>query len=96
MADFLLSRKAEADLGRIADYAIAQFGVRQARSYRDGLLDCFRALAAHPGLGRRADQILPDLSRFEHESHVVFFRHHGAGILIIRVLHRRMDVQRHL
>jgi toxin ParE1/3/4 len=96
MADFRISGRADADLGDIADYTIAQFGIAQAQRYRDGLHDCFRTLAEHPNLGRAADTIARGLRRFEHESHVVFFVPVDAGILIVRVLHNRMDANEHL
>lgn len=95
MADFLLSRRADADLGEIADYTIAEFGIEQARRYRDGLRTCFQTLADNPRLGRSADDIHPGLRRFEHESHVVFFVPREGGVLIVRVLHGRMEVTRH-
>ena len=30
------------------------------------------------------------------ESHVIFFLHDEAGVLIVRVLHQRMALERHL
>ena len=96
MAEFLISRRADADLGEIADYTIAEFGIEQARRYRDGLLTCFQTLAENPALGRNADTIASGLRRFEHESHIVFFAPSESGVLIVRVLHNRMDPSRHL
>lgn len=37
MADYRLSRRADADLENIALYGIETFGINQALSYRDGL-----------------------------------------------------------
>ena len=96
MADFRLSPRAETDLAGIADYTIESFGVEQARQYRDDLEACFRNLVRNPRLGRRVEWLAPGLRRFEHRSHVVFYAEHEEGVLIIRVLHARMDPSRHL
>lgn len=96
MAEYRLSGRAEADLAGIADYTIEQFGIEQARRYRDELEKCFQSLAEHPKLGHGAEHLTPSLRRFEHRSHVVFYVPQENGVLIIRVLHDSMDVPRHL
>lgn len=96
MAEFRLSKTAAADVGDIADYTISHFGIEQARRYRDGLVECFSQLAETPLLGRNAGELSPGLRRFEHQSHVVFYQLDPKGVLIVRVLHRRMDAPTHL
>ncbi len=94
MAEYRLSGRAALDLAEIADYTIGRFGTKQARRYRDGLKVCFEQLAENPGIGRRAEHLAPQLRRFEYQSHVVFYRHEKDELLIVRVLHERMDVAR--
>ena len=96
MADVRLSTRAEADLVGIADYTIETFGIEQARRYRVDLEECFRNLAKNPRLGRRAEWLAPGLRRFEHRSHAVFYTEYEGGVLIVRILHVRMDAPRHL
>ena len=96
MADVRLSSRAEIDLAGIADYTIETFGVEQARRYRDDLEACFLNLAENPRLGRSVEQFAPGLRRFEYRSHVVFYTEDEGGVLIVRVLHVRMDASRHL
>ena len=48
MADFRLSERAASDLSGIADYTIQDFGIEQARRYRDGLVRSFRQLSDNP------------------------------------------------
>jgi toxin ParE1/3/4 len=96
MAEYRLSKRAAMDLEAIADYTIDRFGIEQARRYRDGLRKCFRSLAKNPGLGRRAEQLARNLQQYEHQSHIVFYRQEKVGILIVRILHSRMDAPRHL
>ena len=96
MADVRLSSHAEIDLAGIADYTIETFGVERARRYRDEMEACFLNLAEIPGLGRSVERLAPSLRRFEHRSHVVFYIEDEDGVLIVRVLHVKMDASRHL
>ena len=86
---------ASADLEEIAEFTIERFGIEQARRYRDGLKTCFDQLAYNPVLGRRVEQLMSGLQRFEHQSHVVFYISEPENIFIIRVLHSSSDVPRH-
>ena len=95
MNSYRLSRLAAADLQEIAEYTIERFGIMQARRYRDSLKTCFVQLANNPTLGRRAEQLMHGLQRFEHQSHVVFYISEPENILIVRVLHSSVDVPRH-
>ena len=94
MDDYRLSRRAASDLEAIADYTIEQFGIAQARRYRDSLRLCFERLADNPRIGRRAEQLSPELRRFEHRSHVIFYTRSDDEIFVVRILHARMHVRR--
>ncbi|MFZ0254347.1 MAG: type II toxin-antitoxin system RelE/ParE family toxin [Gammaproteobacteria bacterium] len=95
MPDYRLSKQAAEDLADIADYTMEQFGIEQARHYRDGLERCFQDLADNPNLGRSAEQLAPKLRRFEHQSHVVFYLLEAENLLIVRVLHASRDATKH-
>ena len=95
MNNYRLSRLASADLEKIAEFTIERFGIEQARRYRDSLKTCFDQLANNPALGRRVEQLMQGLQRFEHQSHVVFYISEPENIFIVRVLHSSMDVPRH-
>jgi toxin ParE1/3/4 len=47
-------------------------------------------------LGRQIDQIRPGYFRYEHASHSIFYRLTANGIMVMRVLHQRMAVERHI
>lgn len=95
MAKYRLSRRAAIDLEAVAEYTIERFGIEQARRYREELKACFEQLVGNPSMGRRAEQLAHGLQRFEHQSHIVFYQREADGLLIVRVLHSRMDVPRH-
>jgi toxin ParE1/3/4 len=95
MAEYRISKLADADIAAIADYTIKTFGIKQARRYRDGLKTSFQMLADHPERGRGAEDLAPKLRRWNYKSHVIFYTPSEQGALIVRVLHQRMDFVRH-
>jgi plasmid stabilization system protein ParE len=46
-------------------------------------------------LERRRDAIRPGLKSQKQGRHVIFYVHDGKGVLIVRVLHERMDHEHH-
>lgn len=95
MAKYHLSHRAVSDLESIAKYTIKHFGMMQARLYRDGLESCLAQLADNPEIGQSAEQLASGLKQFRFQSHTIFYLHKVDGLLIVRVLHSRMDVPRH-
>ena len=95
MAGFRFSRRAEADLLSIGEYALLTWGKAQAARYINELELCCQTLADNPGLGRTCDDVRPDLRRLEHRKHVIFYRQDRGGILVSRILHERMLPDRH-
>ena len=96
MVKLKLSRKAETDLSEIADYTIGEFGVMQARQYRDSFQGCFNSLRENPLLGRSARELAAGLRLIRQQAHIIFYLHTQDQILIVRVLHHSMDFERHL
>lgn len=96
MAIHRLTRRAAADLDEIFDYTARQFGLAQARAYLDGINSLCEQLAANPLIGRSAESLAPGLRRYEFRSHVLFYTTGTGGVVIVRVLHSKMDALRHL
>ena len=96
MRELRLTRKAAADLSDIADFTIAEFGIEQAGRYRDQFARCFASLLDNPFLGRSANELAPGLRRIRQQAHVVFYQPSEEVILVVRVLHHRMDFEQHL
>jgi toxin ParE1/3/4 len=95
VARFRLTHRAAADLLSIGTYSLHTWGKHQAVRYLDDLEACCQTLAESPGLGRRCDKVRPGLRRMECGRHVVFYRQEEGGILVSRILHRRMLPERH-
>ena len=93
---FQLTEDAEQDIIEIYLYALSEFGEAQADRYVTKLYERFEALAAQPLSGADFGAIHPGARRANHESHAVYYRQNGPDILILRILHQRMDPARHL
>lgn len=96
MAKVEITESADRDLTDIYLYTHSEFGERQADRYLANLDDCFQRLAKRPLSARSAEHLRAGYRRFEHGSHIIFFIQIEGGIRIVRVLHQRMDVKRHL
>jgi toxin ParE1/3/4 len=88
--------KAQADIIDIAAYTLANWGERQMARYIDSLHERFVDLASHPEMGRRRDEIRRGYRSIVHGSHIVFYRLTRRELVIVRVLHGRMNPERHI
>jgi toxin ParE1/3/4 len=89
------SPAAVADIGTIWDYTAETWGIGQADRYVDDIRNTCVALAEGKRAGRRVD-LLDGYLKLPVGRHLIFFRHVGTGIVVIRVLHQSMDIERHL
>jgi toxin ParE1/3/4 len=53
-------------------------------------------VAKDPEVGRACDDVRPGYRRYSVGSHVLFYRVSAAATVVVRILHQRMDVERHL
>ena len=93
---YQLTDEAASDIEAILDHSLKNFGATQAEHYFEALKECIELLADNPNIGHSAEEILPDYLRFPHESHVIFYKIFSSSILIVRILHERMDPKKHI
>jgi toxin ParE1/3/4 len=91
----VFSPAAEADIDEIWNYSAAHWGLEQAERYTDEIRDACHALVSGRRQGRKVD-VRPGYLKLSAGSHLVFFRERDERIEVIRVLHGRQDVERHL
>ncbi|HEX4180597.1 MAG TPA: type II toxin-antitoxin system RelE/ParE family toxin [Caulobacteraceae bacterium] len=96
MKRYRLSRVAQADLDSIWDYSATHWGDDQAERYVRDIQRAIEAVASNPCLGRACDEIRTGYFKRVVGSHVLFYRLAGEQVEIIRILHQRMDFDRHL
>lgn len=97
MAHFHLTQAAKADLKAIGRHTEQRWGRTQRNHYLTMLDRCFQELAAEPLRGRDCSDIRDGYRQYHAGRHVIFYRQLGTDrIEIVRVLHDRMDLERHL
>lgn len=87
---------AEDDLIGIWLYTFEEWGDVQADKYLDELNSGIRLLANNPEMGASRDQVRDGYRVFFVGSHAVYYTVTPTAIHVIRVLHGRMDPERHL
>ncbi|WP_404402274.1 type II toxin-antitoxin system RelE/ParE family toxin [Pelagibacterium halotolerans] len=92
---FLLLPRADRDLEDIWLYTCQRWARDHADMYQRELNAVFEALAAGTKRGRMVD-VRSGYFKYAHRVHVVYFREREDAIEIVRILHGRMDVGRHL
>jgi len=93
---YKLTDEAARDVEEILAYSVKDFGVAQTEHYFKALKECIELLPDNPDIGYSAEDILPGYLRFPYESHVVFYKKLSSSIIVVRVLHERMDAKLHL
>ena len=90
MSKFELSGKAKSDLIKIAKYTR---GTAQRNDYLKLLDSTFQQLANEPMLGIHCDYLRKGYRKRPQGSHVIYYKEHKTKqILIVRILHKSMDV----
>ena len=92
----VLSPRAKADLGEIWDYTLIRWGVDQAEKCLRELWRELERLAENPAAAVDIGDVRAGYRKFRVGSHVAFFRQTATGIDVVRILHQRMDFERHL
>lgn len=94
---FVLSPKAQDDLNQIWDYTLKRWGADQAERYIRDIRDAVLDLVAGNKPSQPIDDIRPGYKKTLVGSHLIFFKIEDTGILdFVRILHSRMDTERHL
>jgi toxin ParE1/3/4 len=93
---YLLSPRAQADIEGIWDYTAAHWDRKQAELYVRQLRLAIEAIARDPRRGRSCDDVRAGYRRYPAGSHVLFYRLTDKGVDVVRILHARMDFDRHL
>jgi len=93
---FVLSPRAQADLDEIWDYTADRWGLDRAETYTRQLWKDIAMVAKRPSLGRDCSEVRQGYLKYPSGSHVLFYRPATDGIDVVRILHERMDHERHI
>jgi toxin ParE1/3/4 len=93
---FIVSPRARADIDDIWNYTVEQWGERQAEICLRLLQAAVDAVASDPKIGPTCDDVRPGYRKYRVGSHVLFYRVAANTVVVVRILHQRMDIERHL
>lgn len=96
MPQYRLTPAAQADLERIWEYTVANWGAAQAEGYIRSIQTACEGLIFGTTASRSAEDIRTGYRKAAVGSHVMFFKQSKDSVVIVRILHQRMDIERHL
>lgn len=95
MKPFELTNAAKLDLKKIARFTQNEWGRDQRNLYIRQFDDTFHMLADAPLAGKACSEIRDGYKKFPIGSHIIFYKEgDNAKIIIVRILHKRMDIER--
>lgn len=89
-----LTTKAIADIDRIYLESTRQFGLAQADSYQQGLMESISVVAEHPFLAHERVVFRKPVRIHTYKSHVIAYLIDDVGVLIVRILHAHQNLRR--
>ncbi len=97
MRRVFLSPKAKVDLSQVWDYTCAEWGAEQAEKY---IRDLWAVIEEHSSdLTKSVDisDVRKGYRKVRSGYHVIFFKLTKVGVIdVVRILHQKMDFDRHL
>jgi|LakMenEpi03Aug12_release.lakeMendotaPanAssembly.Ray.scaffolds.fasta_scaffold418705_2 toxin ParE1/3/4 len=87
---------ADADLIDIYLYGATNFGQPVAESYFSSITQTFQFLAENPFAAMERAEFKPPVRIHPHNKHLIIYKVENDFILIIRVLHQKMDIRHYL
>ncbi len=97
MRRVILSPKAKVDLSQAWDYTYAEWGAEQAEKYTRELWAAIEERSCDLTKSVDISDVRKGYGKVRSGSHVIFFKVTKGGILdVVRILHQKMDFDRHL
>lgn len=96
MANYTLSNEALNDLQEIWFFGASRWGIKQADNYTLKIDEMCEFIFENRGLGRDKTEVFEGLKSYPVGSHNIFYIEQGKHILVVRILHQKMDYEQHL
>ena len=90
------SNRAKNDVREIWNYSVEQWGSGQAAIYIGLIEAAVDEVMADPKIGRLCNEVRRGYRKHLVGSHMLFYRVAAKTVFMVRILHQRMDIRRHL
>lgn len=91
-----LSPRARLDFIDILRFTGETWGQEQLFAYRDKMNSALQTLSHNPQLGHQRSDLPPTHLSFVVGSHLIVYRLDKESLSVVRILHQRMSLSRHL
>jgi len=88
---YKLSKRAVQDFQNLFLYTLRNFGLNQADLYTEKMDRLLDLISDNPGMGIDCAHISLGIRRYSHEKHSIYYRQRESDILVVRILHQRMN-----
>ncbi len=95
MTNLVFTPAAQNDINDIFEFTVENWGFHQAELYTRKIQSACEALANMEKRGKTSDHIRHGYLQFSVGSHSIFFKQSSTETKITRILHQRMDFDRH-
>lgn len=96
MTEYRLTPAARRDLSSIWDFTEQRWGAGQAETYIREIQAAIERIAQDPERGRSREEIREGYRSYAIGSHAIFYLSRTDRVDVVRILHQRMDFDRHL
>lgn len=93
---FEVSKLALTDLDQIWIYTAHQWSKQQATKYYNEIFQTIHEICNNSELGASIDEIKKGHRRMNVKSHMILYKVVDSKIYIDRILHQKMDIEKHL
>ena len=93
---FRFTRPALFDLAEIGRHTKQMWGEDQARCYWSAMTARLNWLLRNKSLWHHRSELGEGVYTYPEQSHVIVFREYEQGFEVLRILHQRMDAERHI
>ena len=94
--DFKISNLAVEDLDNIWEYTVEQWSKEQANRYYSEIFLAIDKICENLNIGKPIDEIKKGHRRTNVKSHKIIYKVKETTIYIDRILHQKMDIEKHL
>ena len=91
-----LSPQAVKDLESIYEYSFTRWGFSQAEKYHDELYNYIIEICQNPKIGSFYYFKEGNYRKLNSNRHIIFYRQSNKEIIVIRILHEKMDLNLNL
>ena len=94
--NYEISKLALDDLEYIWEYTVEQWSKELANKYYNEIFSVIGKICENSDTGKPIDEIKKGHRRTNVKSHMIIYKVKGTTIYIDRILHQKMDIEKHL